>query len=457
MEKRGAPFDAIHGPSYTAVAMPDAVSADASPPRPVAPPPIDLAADLETSPFAAVNHYFDLGATAAGIESDYRVLLKTPYREMRVEVPVRMDDERLEVFIGYRVQHNGARGPYKGGVRFHPTANLDEIRALASIMTWKTAVVDIPFGGAKGGIEVDPRRMSERELREMTRRYTVHISYILGVYRDIAAPDMNTNAQIMAWMMDAYGQKYGYTPGVVTGKPLALGGSPGREPATAQGLAFVLEAAQKDLDIELKGARIAIQGFGNVGSWTARILSRMGARIVAVSDIQGGIYNGGGLDIPRLLKRVEEVGTVTGFPDTDPLTQEGVLTCDCDILIPAAIGGVITADVAQRIRAAVVVEAANHPVTPAGDDVLMARGIHVLPDLLVNAGGVIVSYFEWVQNIQEFRWTLERVNDELQRFITNAWKDVRAASELERLPLRIAAYMIGISRVMEATRLRGYV
>ncbi|MGH7549180.1 MAG: Glu/Leu/Phe/Val family dehydrogenase, partial [Gemmatimonadota bacterium] len=366
-------------------------------------------------------------------------------------------DGKIHFFSGYRIQHNGARGPYKGGVRYHPEADLDEIRALASIMTWKTAVVDIPFGGAKGGIEVDPRGMSERELREMTRRYTLHISYILGVYRDIAAPDMNTNAQIMAWMMDAYGQKHGYTPGIVTGKPIPLGGSPGREQATAQGLAFILEAAQPDLDFRVESSRIAIQGFGNVGSWAARILSRMGARIVAVSDIEGGIYNGDGLDIPQLLHHVDQTKSVTGFKDTDPLTQEDLLACECDILIPAAVGGVITPEVAGRVRASLVVEAANHPITPGGDQALQDRGILVLPDLIMNAGGVIVSYFEWVQNIQEFRWSLDQVNRELKRFITNAWRDIHTTSSQERLTHRIAAYMIGISRVMEATRLRGYV
>jgi glutamate dehydrogenase (NAD(P)+) len=423
-------------------------------------PPVSLQPELaamEANPFAAVNHYFDLGAQAAGIEPDYRILMKTPYREMRVEVPVRMDDGRLEVLIGYRVQHNGARGPYKGGVRFHPQADLDEIRALASIMTWKTAVVDIPFGGAKGGIQVDPKPMSENELRQMTRRYTQHISYILGVHRDIPAPDMNTNAQIMAWMMDAYGQMHGYNPGVVTGKPLELGGSPGRECATAQGLAYVLQAAAPELDFKLDGARVAIQGFGNVGSWTARILHKMGCRIVAVSDVQGGIHDDEGIDIPRLLIHETRIGSVAGFKNCEPLDQSQLLSVDCDILIPAAIGGVIDAEVAERVKAPVVVEAANHPVTPAGDAVLDRRGIVVLPDLLVNAGGVIVSYFEWVQNIQQFRWTLERVNEELERFITEAWRQVRVASQQERLPLRIAAYMIGISRVMEATRLRGYV
>lgn len=413
--------------------------------------------DIETNPFAAVNHYFDQGAMAAGIDADYRLLLKTPYREIRVEVPVRMDDGRLEVLIGYRVQHNGARGPYKGGIRYHPEADLDEIRALASLMTWKTAIVDVPFGGAKGGIQVDPTDMSDRELRDMTRRYVSHISYILGINRDIPAPDMNTNAQIMAWIMDAYGQKHGYTPGIVTGKPVELGGSPGREQATAQGVAYVLEAASGDLDFPLEGARVAIQGFGNVGSWSARILDRMGVKVVAVSDVQGGIFNGDGLNIPRLLAHHNETGTVVGMEDTDELTQEGLLVCDCDILVPAAIGGVITPEIAERVQASVVVEAANHPVTPGGDQVLDGRDIVVLPDLLVNAGGVIVSYFEWVQNIQNFHWTLEKVNTQLEKFITEAWREVLVASQAERLSLRIASYMIGISRVMEATRLRGYV
>jgi glutamate dehydrogenase (NAD(P)+) len=261
----------------------------------------------------------------------------------------------------------------------------------------------------------------------------------------------------MAWMMDAYGQMHGYNPGVVTGKPLELGGSPGRECATAQGLAYVLQAAAPELDFKLEGARVAIQGFGNVGSWTARILHKMGCRIVAVSDVQGGIHDDEGVDIPRLLVHETRTGSVAGFKNCEPLDQSQFLSVDCDILIPAAIGGVIDAEVAERVKAPVVVEAANHPVTPAGDAVLDRRGIVVLPDLLVNAGGVIVSYFEWVQNIQQFRWTLERVNEELERFITEAWRQVRVASQQERLPLRIAAYMIGISRVMEATRLRGYV
>jgi glutamate dehydrogenase (NAD(P)+) len=414
-------------------------------------------AEIEANPFSAVNYYFDLGAQAAAIEEDYRVLMKTPYREMRVEVPVRRDNGRLDVLIGYRVQHNGARGPYKGGIRFHPSADLDEIRALASIMTWKTAVVNIPFGGAKGGIQVDPKGMSENELKQMTRRYTQHISYILGINRDIPAPDMNTNAQIMAWMMDAYGAKHGYTPGIVTGKPLELGGSPGREPATAQGLAYVLEVAAPELDFKLDGARVAIQGFGNVGSWAARILDKMGCKVVAISDVQGGIYDGDGIDIAKLLGHNTKAETVKDFPGCDAIESSEILTCDCDILIPAAIGGVIDAEVAEKIKAPVVVEAANHPVTPAGDRVLERRGVIVLPDLLVNAGGVIVSYFEWVQNIQEFRWSLAKVNEELERFITQAWRQVRVTSLQERLSYRIAAYMIGISRVMEATRLRGFV
>jgi glutamate dehydrogenase (NAD(P)+) len=420
-------------------------------------PESEIPDEIEENPFLAVNRTFDLGAQAAGLDMEYRVLLKTPFREMRVEVPVRMDDGSLEVFIGYRVQHNSARGPCKGGIRFHPAADLDEVRALASLMTWKTALVNLPFGGAKGGIQVDPRGMSHKELRQMTKRYTDQIGLMLGINRDIPAPDMNTNAQIMAWIMHAYSERHGYTPGIVTGKPVELGGSPGREPATAQGLAYVLEAAAPELDFPLEGARIAIQGFGNVGSWAARILHKMDCRIVAVSDIEGGIHDGDGIDIPRLVKHVEEAGTVVGFEPCDPLDPGDLLAVDCDILVPAAVGGVIDAGVAERIKAGVVVEAANHPVTPRGDEVLGRRGIVVLPDLLVNAGGVIVSYFEWVQNIQEFRWTLDRVNDELQRFIVDAWRLVRVTSLQERLSLRIAAHMIAISRVAEATRLRGYV
>jgi glutamate dehydrogenase (NAD(P)+) len=299
--------------------------------------------------------------------------------------------------------------------------------------------------------------MSENELKQMTRRYTQHISYILGINRDIPAPDMNTNAQIMAWMMDAYGAKHGHTPGIVTGKPLELGGSPGREPATAQGLAYVLEAAAPELDFKLDGARVAIQGFGNVGSWAARILDKMGCKVVAIADVQGGIYDGDGIDVAKLLGHNTKAGTVKGFPGCDALEPGKILECECDILIPAAIGGVVDAEVAEKIKAPVVVEAANHPVTPAGDRVLERRGVIVLPDLLVNAGGVIVSYFEWVQNIQEFRWSLTKVNEELERFITRAWRQVRVTSQQERLSYRIAAYMIGISRVMEATRLRGFV
>ncbi len=426
-------------------------------PNPDPTPSTAPADDIEANPFAAVNHWFDLGATATGVEEDMRLLLKTPYREMRVEVPVRRDSGKLDVYIGYRVQHNGARGPYKGGVRFHPEAHLDEIRALASLMTWKTALVDVPYGGAKGGIQVDPRGMSEDELEQMTKRYTHHISYILGINRDIPAPDMNTNAQIMAWMMDAYGQKHGYTPGIVTGKPLSLGGSPGREQATAQGVDYVLEAASQDRDFKFEGADVAIQGFGNVGSWAARILHKRGCHVVAVSDIEGGIRNDDGIDVPMLVRHVEDTGSVVGFDGCDAITQDDLLTGPCDILIPAAIGGVIDAAVAERIQAAVVVEAANHPVTPGGDETLERRDILVLPDLLVNAGGVIVSYFEWVQNIQEFRWKLDRVNEELERFIKDAWREVHLVSQQERVSLRTASYMIGISRVVEATKLRGYV
>ncbi|MBA2563881.1 MAG: glutamate dehydrogenase [Gemmatimonadetes bacterium] len=411
----------------------------------------------DTSPFQAVNEFFYEAADRIGLHDELKPLLITPYREMRVEVPVRMDDGRLEVFIGYRIQHNGARGPYKGGIRFHPSADVEEIRALASLMTWKTAVVDIPFGGAKGGIQCEPKTMSARELQQMTQRYTRHISYIIGPSRDIPAPDMNTNAQIMAWMMDAYGQRFGYTPEVVTGKPIELGGSYGRESATGQGLAFVVEEMQSDYGFRLEGATVVIQGFGNVGSWTARILHAMGCHVVAVSDVRGGIYDPRGLDIPALLRHAGEAGTVRDFPQTEAVTNEEILELPCDLLVPSAIGEVIHSGNAGRVRARIVVEGANHPTTPNADHILRDRGIHVIPDILANAGGVTVSYFEWAQNIQRHRWELEKVHAELRKVMSAAYRNVYRTARENDVSLRMASFMIGIERVATAVRLRGFV
>ena len=411
----------------------------------------------EINPFEAVNLFFDRAAEHVGLSDEMRAVLRTTYRELTVQVPVRMDDGSLQVLTGYRVQHNGARGPYKGGIRYHPDADLDEVRALASLMTWKTALVDIPFGGAKGGVQCDARSMSVTERQRLTRRFTQQISYVLGVNRDIPAPDVNTDAQTMAWMMDAYSSRYGYTPAIVTGKPVELGGSLGRDAATGRGCVYCLEEAAGDLGIDLAGATVAVQGFGNVGSWFARLVTELGCRVVAVSDVSGGIYRPDGLDVGPVLAHNGEAGTVAGAPGTEAITNEELLELDVDVLVPAALDGVINRRNAEQIRARVILEAANHPVTPDADDVLHAAGKIVVPDILANAGGVTVSYFEWAQNIQQFRWTEERVNEELRNVIARAWKLVHERAQADELPLRLAAFAEAVEKVDRADRLRGYV
>jgi glutamate dehydrogenase (NAD(P)+) len=407
-----------------------------------------------------VNAYFDEAADLVRLKDELYEVLKTPYREIDVQVPVRMDDGELRAFRGYRVQHNGARGPYKGGMRYHPSADLEEVRALASLMTWKTALLDLPFGGAKGGIALDPTNMSQRELEAITRRFTLAISHVIGVNRDIPAPDMNTNAQTMAWMMDAYSSRYGYSPAIVTGKPVDLGGAPGREAATGRGVVFVLEAAARHWALDLGSMRVAIQGFGNVGSWVARELADRDVAVVAVSDVSGGVHHPKGLDIPmllkwvagrRLLSDVEQVGGV------DHISNEELLEIDCDVLIPAALGEVITEANAERIAASVVVEAANNPTTPEADKILGDRGVRVVPDILANAGGVTGSYFEWVQNVQQFRWKEAQFNQELHDSMVRAVEATSAFAERHDVSMRKAAFAIGIERVARAARLRGYV
>ena len=416
-----------------------------------------MTATTSESTFEGVNVFFDRAADRLGLDDGVRELLRVPWRELRVSVPVRMDDGSIQVFAGYRIQHNGARGPYKGGVRYHPEADQEEVKALASLMTWKTALVDIPFGGAKGGVQCDPHALSADELNRLTRRYTVNIEHLIAVNRDIPAPDLGTNAQTMAWMMDAYSQIHGYNPGIVTGKPVELGGSLGREEATGRGVVFVMRAAAADLGLDVEGARVAVQGFGNVGSWTARAASELGCSVVAVSDVNGGVHNAAGLDIGTLVRHVEEAGTVVGFADAEPIANDELLEIDCDVLIPAAIDRVIHAGNAPRIRARLVVEAANHPLTPEADAILQDRGIGVVPDVLVNAGGVIVSYFEWTQNLYQHRWTLEEVNTELETMITNAYATVRETALSERISYRDAAFFVGVGRVAEAARLRGFI
>ena len=409
----------------------------------------------EMTPFEAVTRYFDQACDRLGVPDQIRNLICTPDREMRVELPVRMDDGTLEVFIGYRNQHNGSRGPYKGGVRYHPEADEEEVRALASLMTWKTALVGIPFGGAKGGVQCDPRKMSPRELQSLTRSFTKSISQIIGVNRDIPAPDVGTNSQTMAWMMSAYAEEHGYTPGVVTGKPLELGGSAGREQATGRGVSLMIKEVAKDLGIAMDKSKIAIQGFGNVGSWAARYLHEGGCSVVAVSDVNGGIHSAQGLDLDQLTAHVASTGTVFGFNGADAITNDELLEMECDFLVPAALGGAVHSGNAAKIRARMVVEGANNPVTPGGEAILTDRGIPCLPDLLVNAGGVTVSYFEWVQNIQRFPWDLDRVNESLEEILVRAYREVRAMVEKDKITYRAAAFSIAVGRVVKALELQG--
>ena len=411
----------------------------------------------DMTPFESVTYFFHQVADQMDIDDQTREVLSGTYREIRVQIPLRLDDGSVQTVYGYRVQHNGARGPYKGGVRYHPTANLDEVRALAALMTWKTAIVDIPFGGAKGGIQVDPDALSNAELERMTRRFMAQVSYIVGVNRDIMAPDVNTNAQTMAWMMDAYGQRAGHTPAIVTGKPVELGGSLGRDAATGRGCVIVMNEAVRDAGKTPADLTLAIQGFGNVGSWMARLAEEEGYRVVAVSDVRGAIYNGNGLDIEKLVGHSRETGSVVGFEGAEAMDGQELLELDVDILAPAALGEVITKANAERIQARLIIEAANHPITPVADAILSDRGVTVVPDILANAGGVTVSYFEWTQNIQQFSWAEERVNDELNKKMTAAYEQVRDHAQSQTMTLREAGFALAVQRVANAAHLRGYV
>jgi glutamate dehydrogenase (NAD(P)+) len=406
---------------------------------------------------AIAQNQFERAADLVGMEEYMRRILRTPFREVTVEVPVRMEDGRVEVFTGYRIQHNGARGPCKGGIRYHPEADHDEVLGLATIMTWKTALMDIPFGGAKGGVAVDPKGLSRLELERLTRRFTQRIAIVLGPYRDIPAPDVNTNAQVMAWLLDEYSNRHGYTPAVVTGKPIALGGSLGREEATGRGVMYVMQEYARDFGIPLKDGRVVIQGFGNVGAHLARLLvTEAGARVIAVTDVAGGVVNEKGLDIAGLLRHSAERRPLSAWHGGRSITNEELWTIPCEWLVPAALGGVITKERnARTVDCRVVVEAANEPTTPTADLILAERGIAVLPDFLANAGGVTVSYFEWSQNLQQHRWTHERVNTELKETITRAYAQVRDLAKEKGASFRTAAYAIAIQRVAEAERLRG--
>jgi glutamate dehydrogenase (NAD(P)+) len=406
--------------------------------------------------WAVAQQQFDEAAEKLDLDAGLRRVLRVPKRELTVNFPVTMDDGHVEVFTGYRVQHNLSRGPAKGGIRYHQDVTLDEVRALAMWMTWKCSVVNIPYGGGKGGVIVDPKGLSMRELEGLTRRFATEISPLIGPDRDIPAPDVNTNAQTMAWIMDTYSMHNGYTiSGVVTGKPIAVGGSLGRNEATARGTVFTLLQASKVLNLPLEGAKVVIQGFGNAGSIACQLVCAEGATVVAVSDSSGGIYNPQGLDPSTLNSWKAEHGTVVGFPGADDVSNEELLTLPCDILIPAALENQINARIAEKVQAKVVAEAANGPTTPDADDVLYDRGIFLIPDILCNAGGVTVSYFEWVQDMQSFFWTESRINESLKEIMDRAFEAVYQMSELHEVHMRTAAYMLAVSRVAEATTLRG--
>ena len=407
------------------------------------------------SPCEAVNIQFDVAARLLDLPEHLQVALKTPYREVMVEIPLVHEDGSIDTYRGYRVQHNDARGPMKGGLRYHRDVDLDEVRALASLMTWKTAVVDVPFGGAKGGIDLDPRTLRPHQVEQVTRTFVQRIQKLIGPNQDIPAPDVNTNAQIMAWIVDEYSKFNGYTPAVVTGKPLEVGGSPGRDSATGRGVAVSTEWAARDLALNLEGATVAIQGFGNVGSWSARFLEKMGAKIVAVSDSRGGIFDGDGLEVDRLVTMVETGHRVSESEDVEHISNEDLLTSEVDILVPAALGDVLTERNAGDIRAKLVVEGANAPTTPAADAILREGGVTVVPDILANAGGVTVSYFEWVQNIQRFRWTGERVDRDLVTILGNACDAAGSLATERSTSLRTAAFMVAIRRVAAAAQIRG--
>ena len=411
----------------------------------------------EVSNFEIVSHYFALGADRLGLEDDVRAVLGSNYREVQVQVPIRQADGRIHVYSGYRVQHNAARGPYKGGVRYHPDVDLDEVRALAALMSWKTAIVGIPYGGAKGGVNCDPTELSRDELQAITRSFIDKVEKVLGPTRDIPAPDVNTNAQVMAWMMDEYGKLHGHTPAIVTGKPISLGGSLGREAATGRGVVICLQEAAPALGLDLPSTRVVIQGFGNVGSWAARIVADLDAQVIGISDAFGAIHHARGIDVHALHRHVTAGGRLTEFPGVDVISPEELLALDCDVLIPAALGGMIHADNAHTINARTIIEGANSPTTPRADDILTDKGVVIVPDVLANAGGVVVSYYEWVQNLQHFRWEEHEVNDKLATTMRRAFKEVISRAKRDDVTLRVAAFELGIERVVEAASTRGYI
>jgi glutamate dehydrogenase (NAD(P)+) len=412
---------------------------------------------IEVNPYKMAVKQIDVVAPYLDVDEGILEKLRYPRRELTVHCPVKMDDGSLKVFKGYRVTHNDTRGPAKGGLRYHPSVDLDEVKALAMWMTWKAAVVNIPYGGAKGGVKCNPPEMSQAELEKVTRRFTWEIAPLIGPESDILAPDVYTNPQVMAWIMDTYSMLKGYSvPGVVTGKPLELGGSVGRFEATGKGVLIAVQKVAEHLKLSIKGARVVVQGCGNVGGTAARYFSRAGARVIAISDSKGGLYNSKGLDIERTLDcKSRYKCLITEKAEAEVISNKDLLELECDILVPAALGNQITAENAPRLKCRLVAEGANGPTVPEADEILVDKGIFVLPDILANAGGVTVSYFEWVQNLQELLWTEEEVSDRLHKIMTTAVADVIKISRERKVPMRTAAYILGVGRVAKATQLRG--
>jgi glutamate dehydrogenase (NAD(P)+) len=411
----------------------------------------------EVSNLEIVRHYFEIAADRLKLPDDLRAVFWTPYREVTVQIPVKQSDGKIHVYSGYRIQHNGARGPYKGGVRFHPEVDIDEVRALASLMTWKTAVAGVPFGGAKGGVNCPAEQLERSEVQTITRSFMDKVSKVLGPTRDIPAPDVSTDAQVMAWMMDQYGKLHGHTPAICTGKPISLEGSYGREAATGRGCVYMFREAAPHLGLSPADATFVVQGYGNVGSWAARIMQQLGARMVAVSDAHGAIRNDAGIDANALHDHLANGGKITEFEQAEAIDAEDLVAVPCDVFIPAALGGMIHEGNADRLDCRVIVEGANSPTTPAADRILRDKDVYLIPDVMANAGGVVVSYFEWVQNLQHFRWDEREVNDKLGKIMRRAYREVSARAREEGIDLRVAAYLVGIERVVEAARTRGYV
>jgi glutamate dehydrogenase (NAD(P)+) len=424
--------------------------------KPVPQPIPRIAPREDLNPLRIAQIQFDMAAEYLKLDPGLRQILRSPKRVLEVSVPTKMDNGQVKVFTGYRVQHNVSRGPSKGGIRYHPNVTLDEVKALAMWMTWKTATVNIPYGGAKGGVICDPKRMSKPELERMTRRYASEILPMIGPEQDIPAPDVYTDAQTMAWIMDTYSMTKGYSAlGVVTGKPLSIGGSEGRKEATARGVLVTVEEACKVKKIPLRGASVAIQGFGNAGSLVAKLFAEKKARVVAISDSRGGVFNSRGIDPLKAMRYKDRAGTVVGMPGTSRISNDDLLTLKCDILVPAALENVITLNNVEQIKAKIVAEAANGPTTPHADEVLARRGIMLIPDILANAGGVTVSYFEWVQDLQSFFWPIAEVNAKLESVMRRAFLEVFESMRKHRTQMRTGAYVLAVGRVADATLVRG--